>query len=119
MTVSAGIIATVALAMGTGPAWALGEYNDVIERACSGHSVELTIPIEFLDGEKTISMHPDLELGRRVSFMSDHRWQCKMRKGSMMFGSTVEGWGGTYRVLPEINEDGAIVIMSPTTSPIP
>ena len=40
-----------------------------------------------------------------------------MRKGSMLFGSTVNGWGGTYRILPELNNDGAVIILSPTVSP--
>ncbi len=113
------ITVPVALAMAASPALALGEYNAAIERACSGHSTELIIPKEYLDSEKTISMHPDLDLGRRISFMSDQRWICKMRKGSMLFGSTVDGWGGSYRLLPELNDDGAVIIMSPTTSPVP
>ena len=113
------IAVPLALTMTAGPALALGEYNDAIERACSGHSTELIIPQEYLDGEKTISMHPDLDLGRRISFMSDQRWVCKMRKGSMLFGSTVDGWGGSYRVLPELNDEGSVVILSPTSSPVP
>ena len=111
--------AALAALMTAAPAWALGEYNDGIERACSGHSVEMIVPKEILDGEKTVSMHPDPDLGRRLSFESDQRWQCKMRKGSMLFGSTVDAWGGTYRILPEINDDGAVIVLSPTVSPAP
>ena len=109
-------LATITL---SAPAWALGEYNDAIERACSGHSVEMIVPKEIIDGEKTISMHPDPDLGRRIAFQSDQRWLCRMRKGSMMFGSTVDGWGGSYRILPELNDDGAVIVLSPTTSPVP
>ena len=114
-----GMVLLAVMAMITGPALALGEYNDAIERACSGHSTELVIPKEYLDNEKTITMHPDLDLGRRIAFQSDQRWRCKLRKGSMLFGSTVDGWGGSYRVLPELNDDGAVVILSPTSSPVP
>lgn len=109
----------LAALMAASPAWALGEYNDGIERACSGHSVEMIVPKDIIDGEKTISMHPDPDLGRRLAFLSNQRWLCKLRKGEMLFGSTIDGWGGTYRVLPELNDDGAVIVLSPTTSPVP
>ena len=114
-----GMSAALAAMMSATPAWALGEYNDGIEQACSGHSVEMIVPKDIIEGEKTVSMHPDPELGRRLAFLGGQRWQCKMRKGSMMFGSTVDGWGGTYRVLPELNDDGAVIVLSPTVSPVP
>ncbi|MBF0561289.1 MAG: hypothetical protein HQL37_04570 [Alphaproteobacteria bacterium] len=114
------LVATLGiLTVGPGPAFALGEYNAVIEQACTGHSVETVVPKDILDGEKTIAMHPDPRLGRRITFMSGQRWICKMHKGEMLFGSTVDGWAGDYRMLPEINEDGIVVILSPRTSPSP
>ena len=109
----------ILVALASGPAFALGEYNDAIESVCSGHSTEMVIPRDILDGNKTISYHPDPTLGRRVIFDDDQHWACKMHKGSMMFGSAVDGWSGTYRILPELNDDGAVIVLSPTTSPVP
>ena len=109
----------IVVALASRSAFALGEYNDAIESVCSGHSTEIVIPRDILDGNKTISYHPDPEFGRRVIFDDDQHWACKMRKGSMMFGEVVDGWSGTYRILPELNDDGAVVMLSPTTSPVP
>ena len=117
MKTSLAICGALAALTLSSPAWALGEYNDGIESACAGHSVEMIVPQDIIQGDKTVSMHPDPDQGRRLSFLEDQRWQCKMRKGSMLFGSTVNGWGGTYRILPELNNDGAVIILSPTVSP--
>ena len=117
MKTSLAICGALAALTLSSPAWALGEYNDGIESACGGHSVRMIVPNDMIERNQTVSMHPDPEQGRRLSFLDDQRWQCKMRRGSMLFGTIVDGWGGTYRILPELNSEGTVIVLSPTVSP--
>jgi len=113
------VLAFVLSTLAAGPAFALGEYNGMVESACAGHSTRALIDRYILDSNRTISMHPDLQHGRRIVFMSGNQWQCRMHSGGFLSGATRSGWGGEYRITTEQSGDSVWIILSPTHSPGP